>query len=122
MDSNELRKGNWTLLGKLQVPTQVFSLTFDRREGKLINEIPESEFSGLPLSSELLMACSIKLGEWFIEDSYLVTNAIGAEGFDITVRNADHTTELTITYVKYLHQLQNVLFSLTGKEIEYTPS
>lgn len=53
-------------------------------------------WAGVPLTSDVLDKLGIKAGEWFIEDSYKITVSIGVEGWDITTRNANHTTELII--------------------------
>ena len=112
MKANELRIGNWVYhKGANFEPIQI-----DKGE-----QIDGCEFAEpIPLTPEILEKCCIK--DVWIKNSWKVVEDIsGGEsfGWSMKVRNANYDKEIEFAYFKYLHQLQNLYFALTGFELIY---
>ena len=78
--------------------------------------IPYREIEPIPITDELLLKigfeqCGYIFKALFIE-MYEVTN-----GWHLHVDNDKFETAIALT-IKYLHQLQNALYLVTGKELE----
>jgi len=78
-----------------------------------------SEISPIPLSPEILEKCGIK-DVWIKNSWKVVEDVSGGEtfGWGMKVRNANYNKEIEFAYFKSLHQLQNLIFALTGTELE----
>ncbi len=106
MDVKELRIGNWVM--GIDRPYLVTA-------GVLF------EFSGLkcdpiPLTEEWLVKFGLAVDKWFIDESFKITKD-EHYGWEIHVQNATHTQAIAFAYIKYVHQLQNLYFALTGEEL-----
>lgn len=143
---NELRIGNWANLIALDQKIQIESISRNFGMPGLftwMNEDVEYEDSltaieGLPLSSELLMACGFEEddGEFqhpdntdfdlmicCSENNLWCAYNFGNEGKSVL---GDKIPQATVANpicnpFKYFHQLQNLYFSLTGTELTYQP-
>lgn len=106
MKTNELRIRN-LLLDDRGVITKVYSLNDD----EINNDDLTVHYKPIPLTPELLEKCGFKKYDGY---GYKV-----AQGYIIKHANGYfyHYHDLRIR-VDYLHQLQNLVFALTGKEIE----
>jgi hypothetical protein len=121
MTANELRVGNKFLFGKNKEVETFFTLTYDRTEGYLINgQIPESHCEPIPLTPELLEKCGFEeeyKSEFTIKHTNTKMPQFGYDWnktFGWRVRYyGEH-----FNHVKYLHQLQNLFYSLTGQELQ----
>lgn len=121
--ANELRIGNWIWEG-FETPVQVTEIDnvivhWATGFMTLVGAKP------IPLTPEVLEKCDgvrIKPGiEWWIEyepDVFLSfdRNMILTHAYD-TVEYVKHE----YPHIKYLHQLQNLYFALTGTELTYKP-
>lgn len=119
MKASELRLNNWVLQDGL--PTQITGYMF-HAEFEGLYEI-EDEFEPIPLTPEILEAAGLKMvGEkpffsmriqlnktdelcWYSQDKELRYQTIGS-GFTRYYKT------------KFMHQLQNLYFALTGEELE----
>jgi hypothetical protein len=118
MKSEELRIGNYIL--KRQKVEKVHSLQDDE-----INYTIENVFSPIPLTEETLLRCGFE-----INDSTFNTKAATLKEYvpdrsplivilDINGNLAGPALAYErSTNVKSIHQLQNLYFALTGKELE----
>src|SRR5689334_713822 len=108
--ANELRIGNWVSNGH-----QNYAV-----DANMIYDIDafSVRFDPIPLTPELLKTCGFKQGyrsTLFLEYGYLVASYARDEVFhQIEVNDLTYDTHQSV--VKYLHQLQNLYFALTGSE------
>ena len=72
----------------------------------------------IPLTEEWLVKFGIK-DLWIKESWKVVEDTSDGEtfGWSMVVRNACYTKKIEFAYFKYVHQLQNLYFSLTGEEL-----
>lgn len=88
-------------------------------------EYPESKISPIKLSPEILVKCGFKkmngsksVYHIFINDLEISINP------DLSFAYIDSTwgqASIKNPIFKYLHQVQNLIFALTGKELEFNP-
>jgi hypothetical protein len=112
MDARELRIGNWIIW-----------------EGKPYQVEPEDFYAFLqydndaeptPLTPEILEACGF---EWdifyqgFTNGRYVI-NILHDGRISFAYGKRRHDDMQFMPYIKYLHQLQNLYYSLTGTELE----
>lgn len=81
-------------------------------------------FESIPLTGEILEKCGFEkvkngLGLRCVNQGNESTINSLFNGYPITLEVYGSRTPLW--NIKYLHQLQNLYFALTGKELEYTP-
>lgn len=120
INANELRRGNYFLYGKENLIDKMFTLTFDREDGLLINEqIPESHLQPIPLTPEILIAAgfrqSLSRKNNFHINGLKYCYSIKHREFNIKTNESCY---IRITDIENVHQLQNLYFALTGKELE----
>lgn len=117
IQANEIRIGNKIFLSTKQEVFEVVSMTKNTISSDSYCR-EHSEFEGIPLTEEILLKCGFEkysssqyrkngVDLWQIErgsnkDEFLCNNITNIGGL----------------YLKYLHQLQNLYFALTGKELE----
>lgn len=111
---NELRIGNWVKDKR------------DNKQYQFVRINPEfwdaTFFEPIPLTPEVLEKCGLK--DVWIKNSWMIVEDVSdgeTFGWAMKVRNASYTREIEFAYFKYLHQLQNLYFALTGEELEYKP-
>lgn len=76
-----------------------------------------AEIKPIPLTSEILEKCGFKKDK---DGIYLFLNVL--YWLDIGyLQIANQYMAILNAPCQYLHQLQNLIFALTGKELEYTP-
>lgn len=139
INTNEVRVGNFVLNHKKE-PTKVMQTLMDNIGGA-INGWDETNFDPIPLTEEWLLKAGFELYDYepneegdefpdFIYMSYKITPPEklyyytitntpedgGYFDFCIKVQFADYVMLSTLQYV---HQLQNLYFALTGKELEF---
>lgn len=108
IQKNELRIGNWIYIGELigQVNGDSFNTTI--------------EFDPIPLTSEILEKCGFsKKGTIQLTRRIILDWSFGSEFWLSDADNGDDTL-FTFDNITSLHQLQNLYFSLTGKELSVT--
>ncbi len=130
IDATHLRIDNLLFCGKKQNLVEVLSLHFELRDNWIwtINNIPADEFSPIPLTSEILV-------EWFgfekSERHYKLPGIFNYTEIAILVDDNkyilqpyqdDNFNQLCTGMIEIeihsVHQLQNLFFALTGKELE----
>jgi hypothetical protein len=120
--ANELCVGNW-----------IYGLVKNKDFGKILNKIPfkikdgehidivcnntnQSDFiECIPLTTEILEKCGFQKKDIFFEKKPLGIY-INTETIDIDVWYIG-AVRLKTKHLKYLHQLQNLYFALTGEEL-----
>lgn len=115
LQPNELRIGNYVYANNVDDNKIVFQQI---QNGADIDNA--KWYWAVELTEELLLRCGLKPNEWFCCDGYCVVEDRDADthyGWCMKVRNASHTREIEFGYFKYLHQLQNLYFALTGEEL-----
>jgi hypothetical protein len=124
MNANELRLGNWVSVGGNTLNTYqtyrplklTISILSDiQREN---NERPDavlSVYQPIRLSEEWLLAYGFKMVDGFLElnTSHNLTLIQGDKNGFFEVFELNHDT----LRIKYVHQLQNLYFVLTGEEL-----
>lgn len=121
INSNELRIGNIVMVNKCF--TRVFSIandginhTIDNLGHAPIVELEKlSTLSGIELTPEILEKCKLP----YIEGEYHSPDVRYEEGIPLRLIGLDDGW--IGKEVKYLHQLQNIYFALSGEELTYTP-
>lgn len=90
------------------------------------------QINPIPLSPEILEKFGFKevfTKDWYSirinDESYLYSNP--RDGFGLTIENKDEETNtdieelfIQLPHIKYLHQLQNLIFALCGEELPHT--
>lgn len=118
IQANELRIGNW--IRYKEIPTIVLGINaLDQKYLDPDGDIYDlKQCYPIPLTEEILLKCVFEKssdGEHFF---------IGHFGFCLVYDGQDYCVkpriidDLVIAYCKNLHQLQNLYFALTGKELE----
>lgn len=118
IDKKDLRIGNWVdiftdlnMAGKKSVRTGAI------RDGA---ELDKKEFEGIPLTPEILEKCGFIKSE---TNEFYVNNALWLEATPlVTPIYCDGTgfKRYIGRHIKYVHQLQNLYYALTGEELEIT--
>lgn len=108
IQANELRVGNWISNGD---PIRFeFFMAGGNLDGDYIDYDP------IPLTPEILEKCGFRLNAW----GYLMQDP--AVEFGISIDSLQpinyYGSRLAATEIKHLHQLQNLYFALTNKELE----
>jgi len=115
--ANEFRLGNYIKYDDtIQIINGVFLEELCLNESGYIDE-DSSLLEPIKLTEEWLTKFGLDLIDWFCEGSYLIVKD-KEFGWCFKVRNASHTKEFEFSYFKYVHQLQNAYFSLTGNDLE----
>jgi hypothetical protein len=114
MKANELRIGNYILLQGVTKPTQVWIIDTTEQSTR-------TKASPIPLTEEWLLkfGFEIKLDN-FNWNAGIGINEIG--DFKLALRHTDNFGwfyKSRCTPIKYVHQLQNLYFALTGEELTY---
>lgn len=125
MKASELRIGNWIQSRGLTREFHAWQVTSEDIPLIEDNAYMEDQYRGIPLTEEWLN----KFGFWRREGSNVWQNATGnyrycvhqtgmLHAFD--VRSSDNGSYF-INTPKYVHQLQNLYFALTGEELTVQP-
>jgi len=130
LQANELRIGNYFTSpnGNIQILSSIWQRDevewWGSNEAKAHFEL--STRNPIPLTPEILEKCgfhskykSVHM-QWNIGGFYLHQKSdVDDDNISIPEENVFH---YDFTYeIKYLHQLQNLYFALTGEELNYTP-
>ena len=115
MKAEELRFGNIVFNPNLFKNTAVDILDiYDLAEGRLYKD-----FLPIPLTEEWLLKFAFEINmDNFDWNAGIGTNCIG--DFELSLRHTDNVGwfyKSKCTPIKYVHQLQNLYFALTGKEL-----
>jgi hypothetical protein len=117
MKANELRIGNFVQYDHLKNPIKVSIIDTTEQSTK-------TKAKPIPLTEEWLLkfGCQRTRGGWFISADYFLYNPLTE--FDIPSSKyyglMFNDKYVTTRAVQYVHQLQNLYFALTGKELQLT--
>ena len=127
METKELRLGNYLQLdgesyhvNEIQNSLQCIELKRKNLENQKLNDYEEcdldcNDLQPIPLTEEVLLKCGferhIKLGGY---DGYLLNGWFITTDLCFMVLGSS----VILSKLKYLHQLQNLYFALTGEELE----
>lgn len=124
MKAEELRIGNWVSMvyQSMISPIQV-SFINDTTTEPLVNGLPIYEFEPIPLTKGWLLrfGFDIHAGYLYYDNSNHLMGHMEREENHWILENGDRE----IASFKYVHQLQNLYFALTGEELElkeHTPN
>jgi hypothetical protein len=83
---------------------------------EVIKEVEYHDLDPIILTPQILLKCGFRN---FIRDEWIVSHSNGHADFDFTAEGLRlrHPTPSRLP-IKYLHQLQNFYFALTGEELE----
>jgi hypothetical protein len=120
MESNELRIGNYVYdtLGKVN-KIDLEAITYIVKE-------PNNQVKPIPLTEEWLLNFNMELTDGFSSSRKLYLNNYENDISKITyspkegllrLSNGDTKGTMLIPHIKYVHQLQNIYFALTGEEL-----
>lgn len=119
---NELRIGN---IVKEVMEENFCTITaidpFDIRTGEHKPYMAVESFCGIPLTPEILEKCGF---EWDIyyqartNGNYVLTEG---ELDSWRIAYGKRRADIIVYGIKYVHQLQNLIFALTGTELKYQP-
>ena len=114
MEAKELRIGNRILFdGKITI-VNTRMLAYINNANRLKNKIDLISFEPIPLSEEILLKCGFKENGNRKRDFYFRNYCI--ELFDNSCNF--WIGDFNDIEINYLHQLQNLYWSLTGEELE----
>jgi hypothetical protein len=121
MKANELRIGNWVMIDPSSIPQQVCDVMCDCVTTENTRGAHYGLVDAIPLTEEWLLKFGFeKTMSWtYVKD--LVGNLklvyyLGEKGWSIGFKSYSDFPNL-----KYVHQLQNLYFALTGEELTPTP-
>ena len=120
LNPESLRLGNFILKnGKIYKITTLFFV--DLHDGTVRENYNNSYvIEPIKLTEEWLNKLGLNVNKWFCENSYCVVEDKTGDtsyGWCMKVQNASHTKEIEFGYFKYVHELQNLYFALTGREL-----
>lgn len=108
MKASELRLGNKIIRNKIIV-------TVDEQTFWDFKNYPE-QYNPIPITED----CLLKFG-FEKESSFYIFGDVDKKHFEIKINNGikfRHSTSLQEAELKFIHQLQNLFFSLCGEELE----
>lgn len=116
--NNEIRVGNWLEWNKK--PFKVCAIFRNVTENELWAK-DNNELYPIPLTEEILLKCGWGKGEY--DSEYIDNVSLKQEVLGYNVNNKmlyieTNADVIEINHIHYLHQLQNLYFALTGKELE----
>ena len=125
MTASELRLGNLVDLGnriaKVIEINNLSCVVVDLEETQdTIEDYDRTK--PIPITEEWLLKFGLKPNKWFYENSFCIVEDKTGDthyGWCMKVQNASHTKEIEFGYFKYVHQLQNLYFALTGEELTF---
>ncbi len=117
MKATELRIGNWFNSVKFNTPVQcTLSDLYDlcaNSEGAYNNPPIDDMFEPIPLTEEWLIKFGFKVEP---DDDFTIWQKGQLEGL-YDFKDGTYEYNSTVLEIKYVHQLQNLYFALTGEEL-----
>ena len=118
--ANDLRIGNWVKYhSKFE---KVILIDGDGYIGLHESEvIPESALGlkYIPLTEEILLKAGfIKKGDWYFLDILCLGYITRDDVLQTEIKTSLNIDKWVVIDIKYLHQLQNLYFALTGEELK----
>ena len=120
IQANELRIGNWVYDTRTVGSRVGLPVVLNEKVVKRILEYDVDYYEPIPLTPEILEKCGFeKIYESKIHSTYWIN---GLSYYYWHERNIQYASFKGLELEsKYLHQLQNLYFALTGEELTYTP-
>lgn len=125
MDAKELRIGNWVLSTRTPGWFAVLEIKYKIGKGFLLNEdIPMSCIRPILLSPDILFIYGFEKHansneywtHWSLKNGWCISESHHDEP-SANIKNGFYYWGDNYVNVKYMHQLQNLYFSLTGREL-----
>ena len=129
IQANELRIGNWVnyidINGLNPAQIQIEDFINLKEDGE-----KDFAFFPIPLTPEILEKCGLKRHSyemsgcevWYLQDtSWRVARSYRDENEYKLWHERISPPTWNLKTLKYLHELQNIIFALTGEELNYTP-
>jgi hypothetical protein len=114
MKANELRIGNWVMVFPVKHPQQVCDVMFDSVNTESVFGQHYGEVDPIPLTEDWLL----KFG--FVSNPYEDRYEKGTIHIECDkTKGATYLWIENMPHIKYVHQLQNLYFALTGEELTY---
>lgn len=114
MKATELRIGNWVSIGNKD-QTIDLHIQFDFDEGGwYVDDMNIDNVRPIPLTEEWLVKLGVPLGFETFSNNYMIEDTIDAYCVRLSY---DVGMSKFIAETKYVHQLQNLYFALTGEEL-----
>jgi hypothetical protein len=117
MKANELRIGNY--YNEFENIEKVSWVTLKKLEESLSVIF---WCKPIPLNEEWLLKFGLQPNKWFCENSFCIVEDKTGDthyGWSMKVQNASNTKEIEFGYFKYVHQLQNLYYAITGEELTF---
>ena len=128
ISANELRIGNWVNIPECAINAQIVALTktefFIEQDSHDLGDyelyfLYESAHP-IPLTPEILEKCGFEQ-DWVVVGEDREEFAIWKKGSIIFNQRLEASVGWDDVDIKHLHQLQNLYFAMTGKELNYNP-
>jgi hypothetical protein len=117
MKASELRINNWIQFRHTETPVRITLGDFVRE----YNDEHLEDYEPIPLTEEWLLKFGFdSVKTWYeINDQFisLKPEYDGCGGFDFFVFTIDMDRPMYVTFIEYVHQLQNLYFAITGQEL-----
>ena len=119
MDANELRLGNY-VIGISNTPEVIELISKDEVDTDLHDCLKITLADPIPLTEEWLLKLGFvrnsNTGISYTLDSYPQIDFY-SDSIEIITHCEDGENPIIIEHIKHVHQLQNLYFALTGKEL-----
>ena len=124
MKTNELRIGNWVktnyegILETININSEGFEYIDCRKPTfKAIGRYPIDSIEPIHITEEWLLKFGFETSAWDNHSTY--RKMIGNNDYTIVFDEYSNTMigDIMIKEIKYVHQLQNLYFALTGEEL-----
>lgn len=113
---NELRIGNWLYFDS-PAPGEDFNQT--RQMDNFMFMAGDKCFRPIPITDNwLIMLGFEKRDHRYVDDYYCLSIYLSIDCYGFELTSDDRCDRHFIKYVKHIHELQNLYFALTGKELE----
>ena len=111
MKATELRANSWVLEEGVRL-RQITALGIYHVEQGFVDVFP------IPLTEDILLKCGFEVsGESFIKACFSIEDVHNGDTWYLYMYDEDNECDVHVGIIKYLHQLQNLYFALTGSEL-----
>lgn len=115
--ASDLRLGNWVDAGGMARALEIYPNSITTETAQNI-----WEFFPIPLTPEILEKCGfVKRGDWLYKEQFIIGFITTDNHFQTEYKMAGVEGNWKLLDIPYLHQLQNLFYSLTGKELNFQP-
>lgn len=138
IQANELRTGNWVNIQSHDQYAQIIEIKSGRPDNRDFVRISSpnldtqfaveiSQIVPIPLTEEILLKAGFEIGGYnFVEVThpkhprlfFVIGNNFDSIWWNYNIQGTSKECESSQIEIKYIHQLQNLFFALTGEEIK----